>query len=310
MGDPVGGYYEIYTTTNGGTNWVRVPQGDIPAPLSGEFGVVGYYDVIGDTIWFGTNMGRVYKSIDRGLHWTVAQTTLSEYIKPTFKDQNNGVVIDLNAEAIAYLSETHDGGTTWTTIDYTGNCYDSDLKYIPGTDNMYVSTGGASTNSGASYSLDGGHTWTEYEAQIGLQMMDMDFIEGKIGWSGAFSTDETHDGIWKYVPGVPSPAFTISIEGGKGITATINNVGEVDASDLESQVSIEGGLWIKTREFPGTETALPVGDSLVISAPVMGFGLGIFLQMPKIKVTVSCAEGVTAEKAVEAKIVFTKVILM
>ena len=113
MGDPVGGYYEIYTTTDGGTTWTRVPQTDIPVPLSGEFGIVGYYDVFGDTIWFGTNVGRVYKSIDKGYHWTVAQTPLSGYITPVFKDANNGLVLDINGD-IAYLAETSDGGIEWT----------------------------------------------------------------------------------------------------------------------------------------------------------------------------------------------------
>ncbi len=46
-------------------------QGNIPAPASSvEYGVVGYYDVVGDTVWFGTQDatlgGRVFKSIDRG----------------------------------------------------------------------------------------------------------------------------------------------------------------------------------------------------------------------------------------------------
>ncbi len=57
MGDPIGGYFEIYTTVDGGVTWTRVPQADIPIPYRGEWGVVGYYDVIGDTIWFGTNVG-------------------------------------------------------------------------------------------------------------------------------------------------------------------------------------------------------------------------------------------------------------
>ena len=30
MGDPVDGYFEIYTTTNAGVNWVRVPSSNIP----------------------------------------------------------------------------------------------------------------------------------------------------------------------------------------------------------------------------------------------------------------------------------------
>jgi hypothetical protein len=33
FGDPQNGYYEIYTTSDGGNNWNRVPSANIPAPL-------------------------------------------------------------------------------------------------------------------------------------------------------------------------------------------------------------------------------------------------------------------------------------
>ena len=67
MGDPNGGYFEIYTTTNGGTNWVRVAQANIPAPIAAdEYGTVGYYSVVGNTVWFSTNKGRIFKSTDKG----------------------------------------------------------------------------------------------------------------------------------------------------------------------------------------------------------------------------------------------------
>ncbi len=53
QGDPVGGYYELYTTTNGGDDWTRVPEGDIPAPTTGEYGITGNYYAVGDNIWWG-----------------------------------------------------------------------------------------------------------------------------------------------------------------------------------------------------------------------------------------------------------------
>ena len=42
VGDPNNGYWAIYTTTNGGTNWIRVPSANIPAPIpAGEVGISG-----------------------------------------------------------------------------------------------------------------------------------------------------------------------------------------------------------------------------------------------------------------------------
>lgn len=311
MGDPIGGYYEIYTTTNGGVTWTRVPQGDIPAPLSGEWGVVGYYDVVGDTLWFGTNKGRVYKSIDRGLHYTVAQTTLSAYIKPTFKDANHGLVIDLNSAATAYLAETSDGGATWSSIAFSGPCFDSDMKYLPGTPNMYISTGAAEGKSGASYSLDGGHTWAMFAEQADKQMMDLDFVEGKIGWAGAFNDDETTGGIWKYNGSgtTPAPVFSITVTGGKGFTVTINNVGDAAATDVTCNITITGGLFIKPKAFSGEQATLGIGANFTVLGAPKGIGLGLLKPKPTITVTVNCAEDVTATKSVEAKIFLAKVTL-
>lgn len=310
MGDPIGGYFEIYTTVDGGVTWTRVPQANIPDPLSGEWGVVGYYDVIGDTIWFGTNVGRVYKSIDRGLHWTVAQTPLPGYIKPTFKDANNGLVIDLNAAANALLAETSDGGATWAQISFTGTCYDSDMKYLPGTENMYISTGAASGKSGASYSLDGGHSWITFDEQTDIQMMDLDFVEGKIGWAGAFNDDETTGGIWKHLPsGTPQPAFAISIVGGKGFTVTVKNIGEASATDVTCDIVIAGGLFVNPKEFSGDQANLDIGQEFTVSGAPKGIGLGLLKPVPSITISVTCAEGISATKTVNAKIFFSKVTL-
>ena len=159
QGDPVDGYFEMYTTNDGGTIWTRVPSENIPAPLSGEMGTVGYYDVIGDTVWFGTQSGgRVFKSEDRGLHWTVYEppSPSGAYIDTRFRDSLNGLAMDKNFED-AWLAETLDGGETWTEVVYTGKCHGADFDYVPGTYNMYVSTGvqtGVPENNGATYSLD------------------------------------------------------------------------------------------------------------------------------------------------------------
>ncbi|MCX6184620.1 MAG: hypothetical protein NTX74_06165, partial [Flavobacterium sp.] len=52
MGDPSGGYFEIYTTTNGGNNWSRVPSSNIPAPLAAdEYGLTNQFTVTGNVIW-------------------------------------------------------------------------------------------------------------------------------------------------------------------------------------------------------------------------------------------------------------------
>ncbi|GAA3997194.1 hypothetical protein GCM10022408_04830 [Hymenobacter fastidiosus] len=88
LGDPNGGSFEVYTTSNGGGTRMHVAASNLPAPLSaGEFGLVGSYCAIGNTIWAGTihlqnpadqTTGipvRVLKSTDRGLTWTASAPT-------------------------------------------------------------------------------------------------------------------------------------------------------------------------------------------------------------------------------------------
>ena len=67
VGDPVNGYFEIYTTSNGGANWTRTASS--PAIMSidqNESGLPNKFTVTGNTIWAGTTFGRILKSAD---HW-------------------------------------------------------------------------------------------------------------------------------------------------------------------------------------------------------------------------------------------------
>jgi len=203
QGDPVDGYYEMYTTTDGGNNWVRVPEENIPAPLPGEMGTVGYYDVVNDTVWFGTQSGgRVFKSTDNGYTWTVATTPFDAgaYVDIRFKDENNGIAMDKNFE-VPDLAETSDGGSTWTALAYNGVCYGADFDYVPGSNNTYVSTGvNYLSIYGASYSYDGGHNWVKWSEMENIQLFGTTWVEGMIGWAGTFNEDEETGGVYKHTP--------------------------------------------------------------------------------------------------------------
>ena len=210
MGDPIGGDFEIYTTTNGGTTWTQVSGSNIPNPVSGEFGVVGYYSAVNDTVWFGTNKGRVYRSTDKGLTYTVATVTPlnGKYIKPSFRNGSHGLVQDKDAGTTGTLCESFDGGVTWTLASTTGPVYATDHMYVPGTDNTWVTTGSTGTN-GTSYSFNGGHNWTDFSGTQGAQYMQMTGVNNHCGWAGGVNVSETEAGIYKYIgvlmPPLPSP---------------------------------------------------------------------------------------------------------
>ena len=283
QGDPVDGYFELYTTTNGGDTWTGVPSQNIPAPLANEMGTVGYYDVVGDTVWWGTQCstspGRVFKSTDKGYTWTAADTpfTSSGWVDVRMKDADNGLAMDKRL-AGSYLAETSDGGETWTIVEPTGPFYGYDISYIPGTDNMWICTGAASGASGASYSLDGGYSWTDYSEVAGTQLLDCDFIEGTIGWAGSFNVDEENGGMWKYTPpDDPIPdLYTIGslswidVKPGSTVTDTfrVKNVGD-PGSLLDWEIADEPswGTWTFTPS--SGEDLTPEDDYITVEVEVV-----------------------------------------
>lgn len=204
MGDPnPGTQFEIWTTTDGGTSWTRTPAGNIPAALSGEYGIVAHYTVIGDTVWFDTNKGRIFRSVDRGLNWTVAATGITVpangAIDHCFTDNMNGIArLYTAATGVSTTYITADGGDTWTSIVPNGNFFGSDMKAVPGVAGMMVSTGADATNgfTGSSYTLDGGLNWLDIE--IGTQRTALGIADSLTMWTGGFTTSTTSDGIYKY----------------------------------------------------------------------------------------------------------------
>jgi photosystem II stability/assembly factor-like uncharacterized protein len=203
QGDPASGYMEIYTTSNGGVNWTRVPSANIPLPLAGEYGYTRGFEVNGDIIWCTTNKGRLYKSVDRGLTWTVSQTPSVDYGTGdsfSFKDSNEGLLI-LTADWSQH--RTTDGGATWTAESPEGLVRNFDVKFVPGSNNFVVNTGEDVLDGfrGSSYSTDGGLNW------ININDEDVDPVNGggtleffdiTSGVASGFTTSTTVNGVFKW----------------------------------------------------------------------------------------------------------------
>lgn len=186
QGDPINGEFELYTTTNGGTTWTLVPGANIPNPLAGEYGYVRDIEVIGDTVWFGTNMGRLYHSVNRGLNWNVYQTPETDMgnANYSFRDGSTGL---LTTGGVVH--KTTDGGANWTQLTTTGSVFTNGLCFIEGTDVAFT------TGTGSSYSEDGGLNWNIIDTD---QHTYVEFINPSVGWSGAFTVSPSEHGIWKW----------------------------------------------------------------------------------------------------------------
>jgi photosystem II stability/assembly factor-like uncharacterized protein len=251
VGDPVGGYFEIYFTNNGGTSWTRVPSINIPAPTSGEYGITGDYDAVGNDIWFGTNKGRVYHSIDKGMHWTVALTNFgaAETVQPAFSDAMNGICFRsyLNIGIETAIGRTYDGGATWVTVNVTGPMYARYITYVPGTTSTFVGSSAAAGANGISYSTDGGNTWAAITE--GYDFMASAWLDNATGWSGSYALASRSVGgmyIYDGPPLVPFDVPTISlsatelvqqeeVDAIKTQPLTVSNIG---AADLTYTVSV------------------------------------------------------------------------
>ncbi|OON70266.1 hypothetical protein B0919_05905 [Hymenobacter sp. CRA2] len=204
MGDPnpnpnggtVGSRFEVYTTTDGGANWVR-NQTNAPATThAAEYGLTGVRAVAGNTIWAGgyndvSAGAKLYKSTDRGLTWSAAGTDIPKGIDfVAFADANNGLMSDgLD------LVRTTNGGATNTALTYAGTFRDNGLDNVPGLPNTFISVGSADavgdslTHYGSSISRDGGLTWTTLERN--KRQTQVDVISPNIGWSGGITNSAT-----------------------------------------------------------------------------------------------------------------------
>lgn len=197
VGDPNNGFYEIYTTTNSGINWNRVGQGSIPAHAVGETGTVNMYDAKGDTIWFGSSNGRVYRSINKGRAWEMFRSGLIGRINVRFKNAKVGFAFQMKQEDLPFsIRKTSDGGNTWSSQTIATDMKQGDLTFVPGTKASWVSVSSGRSSSGSSYSLNDANNFTIIDNEI--QYTAIKFLNPIYGWAGGFNRDSFNGGIYKW----------------------------------------------------------------------------------------------------------------
>ena len=203
FGDAIDGYYEVYTTTNGGDSWTRVASSAGLVPIDNqEFAVVNNFEVRGNTIFVGTFYGRIIKSDDKGLTWSAVQTPLPSFdgfgsAKMAFTDQNNGLIQTNDFQ----LFDTADGGLTWSEI-LNPNIRNFNIAAIPDMPNAYISIGQDITElvRGSSFTLDGGVTWenvNDFIDEIDIDGGEIAILDSSNAFAGGFNFSPTEGGIYK-----------------------------------------------------------------------------------------------------------------
>ena len=249
QGDPIGGFYELYTTTNGGTTWSRIPSASIPAPLTGEYGYVRQIEVVGDRMWWTTNKGRIYRSDDHGLTFVVYQSPIADFGGAadgtgngniSFTDENNGILVT----SANTIFKTIDGGATWQGVTTSGTFKTGDVSFIPGTQNV-MTVSGATDAMGSSYSTDAGTTWTEIDNDV--QHIGVEFAHG-LGFTGGFTTaTRTVGGMFKYSGDLLSTKNN-TISTFKAYPNPVKNILTIEGNDTITNVSIFNMLGQKVLE--------------------------------------------------------------
>jgi photosystem II stability/assembly factor-like uncharacterized protein len=168
MSDPVDGRYVLISTKDGGANWKPIDTSKMPSAMAGEaaFAASGTCLIVnGKTDAYlvsGGRAARVFRSNDRGLTWSVADTPMVKGSDGTgifsiaFRNALHGTIVGGNyekpQEAANSLAFTRDGGKTWYEGEGLGG-YRSAVAYID--DKTLIAVG----SSGSDISFDRGGVW-------------------------------------------------------------------------------------------------------------------------------------------------------
>ena len=174
MSDPVGEFYYLISTKDGGKTWRQVGEDKMPRAKAGEAAFAasgtclianGKNDVY---LVSGGNDARVFRSINRGLTWFVADTPIvkgtagSGIFSIAMRDAKNGVIVGGNYEKPneigSNLAFTTDAGRTWTAGNGLSG-YRSGVAFV---DNKTIIAVGS---SGSDISFDGGKTWKNLDRE-------------------------------------------------------------------------------------------------------------------------------------------------
>lgn len=277
-------YFEIFTTTNGGTDWNPVPTTNIPLANTNEWLNPIEVAEYGDNIWVPTtgypaSIPRFLKTTDNGYSWAALDPgfTADYYVFPAFQNANIGILSAWSLDTIAYeLKKTVDGGVTWNTLSGPyGGCLPLNVSYVPGTTSGYVITGCLNVNgysTGSAYTLDGGNTWTNLDDGNYCYTIFNSDLSG-------YATNWGTNSFYKYVgPPLPVPveltSFNAVADGNNVIlswktsTETNNKGFEVQRSGVGSQsqewmdIGFVSGKGTTTEEqnYSFTDKEVPAGE--------------------------------------------------
>lgn len=192
--DPPGGpgtTYWLQLTTNNGTNWTAVSAPGISGAASAQNSII----IIDQNFFgFGLNAGtsRVNLTTNGGTAWTTQSLGVSGAFISGFAfsiDKLRGIA--MSSTSLPNIAKTTNA-STWTIQNLgTGFSGTGTVKWIEGTNIIYISAGTATSGNHFRRSTDGGTTWTTMNAGSNYNIQHMEFYKApnNIIWGYAVAGD-------------------------------------------------------------------------------------------------------------------------
>ena len=122
--------------------------------------------------WFsGVDGGRVARTQDGGVHWSVSSTGNSGPVHTAFVSSASGIAVSAGNEP--FVSRTYDGGQHWTSVSGFSAPGIFALAAVPGTTQMWA----AQYADWMSVSSDGGLTWDQERMPPMAPAADLDAVK-------------------------------------------------------------------------------------------------------------------------------------
>ncbi|MDD3321186.1 MAG: YCF48-related protein [Paludibacter sp.] len=247
------GYFLLYKTTNGGTNWDVI--NGVTNPVGGF-----YYFVDALNGWMfgasastsGTNTD-ILHTTDGGLSWTTQATNIGSAKAIYFSDVLHGWIVGRNA----LLMKTIDGGAHWSTLTNTNQNQESQFRSVYALNANVCYFGSSVSGSSDEYILkttNGGDSWTPTQVPFQYSVFNVFFWDENNGW---ISGDYGQIAHYSNNTGIISPENTSITISPNPVSDFIKINGVTDISQvqiydvsgrclIEKQMSVDHKLDIKS----------------------------------------------------------------
>jgi len=206
------------------------------------------------------------------IEYTPYQKEIADGSFPQMAGNANEVLVTYIDGSQVKAIYTTDWGDSWSTSTVASG----DMANVCEANGIFYCVYSTGNNLFLTSSEDGGATWSN-----GVQVNDVDgtvvtdfgffdIHKGGIVWTDERNSD--WDVYYQPLQTGPAPVLEITgISGGLGVSASINNIGDAPATNVEWSIDTTGTVFVGASAS-GTIPSIPVGESEKISSFLIGFG--------------------------------------